>query len=260
MRMLSIAAGAAFILLAAGPAMAGDKGGRGGCGGGCGGHRPPPPPPVACCHGGNTNINVNVQASAHAQASAGASARSYLNARTWSGGSSRGAVGGGTIYVGGGGYGGDVDYAAGPVVYGELPLAEGRACAPAPFGYALQGFGRDIGAPARCDAGYDRREDRGGRYGYSERHEGWREESWREESYREERYAASSHEERREAARACDCDRGPAAYPPAYLPEEPAYRPAPPRQARPTPRPRPARQRPAQPPRQHYAQEPGERG
>lgn len=269
MRMLSAAAGAVLFLLAASPALAGGPTGHpgghpGGCGQ-CGGHTPPPPPPPACCHGGrNTNINVNVNAGA--QASAAASARSYLNARTWSGGGamSRGYVGGGTVYVGGG-YGGDIGYVAGPVVYGEAPLAHGLACAPAPFGYTLHGFGREIGAPARCDAyevGY--REDRGGRYGYSERHESWSEESYREERYREELYAeAHGYEEvRHRDDRDCGCDRDrpPAPYPPAYLPEPPRYTPpAPPRRhARPAPR--PTHRRPAPRPRQHYAQEPGERG
>src|SRR5690606_32362694 len=80
-------AGAA-LLLAAGPALAGDHG-----------HRPPPPSCGGC--GGHRNVNVNVNAQASAYAEAGA--RGYLNARTWTS-ESRYARSGGAVYVGGGGY------------------------------------------------------------------------------------------------------------------------------------------------------------
>lgn len=272
MRMLTAAAGAAVLILLASPADAGDR--RGG-----GGHQPQPPTP--CCHGGggprppapphgggNTNINVNVNASAQAYASAGASARGYLNARTYDVGSYRGGyAGGGTVYVGGG-YGGDAGYySGGPAVYDDRVL-EAPACPSAPFGYVVTGFGRDDYRPSRCgyryeDAGYDR----GGRYGYSERHEGYAEsryevrESYSEYGTYEEGYIREDgrgYEDRRDCR--CDDDRPSAPYPPAYLPEPPRYEP--PRHVSPPPprahRPQPPR-RPA-PPRQEYRQEPGERG
>lgn len=279
MRMLTAAAGAAALILIASPADAGDRRG--------GGHQPQPPTP--CCHGGgggggprpptaphgggNTNINVNVNASAHAYASAGASARGYLNARTYDVGSYRGGyAGGGTVYVGGG-YGGDTGgYYGGGAVYDDRVL-EGPACPSAPFGYVVTGFGRDDMRPSRCgyryeDAGYDR----GGRYGYSERHERYegRAESRYEVRERYSEYGAYEegfvredgrrYEDRRDCG--CDRDREPTSYPPAYLPEPPRYEP--PRHV--SPPPPPPRAHPPQPPRrparprQEYRQEPGERG
>lgn len=280
MRMLTAAAGATLLILAASPAFAGDRRGGGPTppppapcchgGGGGGGHRPPAPP-----HGGgNTNINVNVNASAQAYASAGASARGYLNARTYDVGGGRGYVGGGTVYVGGG-YGGEAGgyYTGGAAVYDERVLVV-PACPSAPFGYVVTGFGRDDFRPSRCGYRYQAAEDdRGGRYGYSERHDRYEgraesryevRESYSEYSAYEEghvredggRYADRRYEDRPEPRRDCDCDRDrPAApYPPAYLPE-------PPRQVSPPP----ARSHRAAPPRrtlprQEYRQEPGERG
>lgn len=193
-------------LLMAGPALAGDP--RGGHGGQGGGHHPPAPPPPACCHGGgNVNINVNAHVSATAYAGAGG----YINAHGYDlgGGGYRG--GGGVVYVGGG-YGGDagVGYYGGGAVYAEAPAGCG-APPSAPFGYAVQGMGRDYrnapvvrpeaGCPggggsssceSRCDSHGDSgdsrryeiyyeersesgstwtREDRGGRYGDSRSHE-----------------------------------------------------------------------------------------
>ncbi len=257
MRMLTAAAGAAFLVLIAGPALAGDpRGGGHGCGGGCG-HRPPPPRPPACCHGGNTNINVNVNASA--RASAAASAGAFINARTFDvGGMRRGHAGGGTVYVGGG-YGGDFGGYGGPVHYGRLETL-GPACPSAPFGYIVTGFGRDDFRPSRCGYRYEEH-DRGGRYGYSERHESTVYESYEAyESYEEygaweDGYVAEDRDRRRD----CDChgDRPPAPYPPPYLPEPPRYEP--PRPERPRSH-RPERPRRSPPPRQEYRQEPGERG
>ncbi|MDI1328083.1 MAG: hypothetical protein PSV23_14925 [Brevundimonas sp.] len=179
MRMLTVAAGAALLILAASPAFAGGPtgGGRPGCGGGCGGGGHP---------GGGRNINVNVNANASASAYAGASARSYLNARTYNVGGARGAVGGGAVYVGGG-YGGDAGGFYGVPVYNEA-VYQGRACAPAPFGYVLGGFGRDERYAPVCGSRYYEDGDRGGRYGYSERHDsyaGSRYEESRYESYEE---------------------------------------------------------------------------
>jgi len=174
MRVVNVAAVAVFLMLAAGPALAGDPrgghpGGGGGCGGGCGGgHRPSPP------HGGgyNGNINVNVSANANASAYAGASAGSYLNARTYNVGSIRGGgYGGGTVYVGGG-YGGEGGgYYGGGAIYNE-EVYEGRTCASAPFGYVVYGFGRNGRRAPACVADVSAcrdGDDRGGRYGYSER-------------------------------------------------------------------------------------------
>lgn len=165
MRMLNLAAAAALLILVAGPALAGGPTGGGGHPGGgrpgCGG----------CGHsgGGSRNINVNVNANASASASASASARSYLNARAYSVSGVRGAVGGGTVYVGGG-YGGDGGYYGGGAIYNE-EIYEGRACASAPFGYVVYGFGRSERRPPACVATTVCRDsgDRGGRYGYSER-------------------------------------------------------------------------------------------
>lgn len=270
MRMLTAAAGAAVLILLAAPADAGDR--RGG-----GGHQPQPPAP--CCHGGggggprppapphgggwNSNINVNVNASARAEAYASAGARGYLNARTYDVGGARGYVGGGSVYVGGG-YGGDAGgYYGGPAVYDDRVL-DGPACPSAPFGYVVTGFGRDDFRASRCgyrydDAGYDR----GGRYGYSERHDRYegRAESRYEVRERYSEYGAYEegyireddrrYEDRRDCG--CDRDREAAPYPPAYLPEPPRY--APPHHVAPPP---PPRRSP--PPRQEYRQEPGERG
>ncbi|HYC97250.1 hypothetical protein [Brevundimonas sp.] len=270
MRLLTLSA--AFVLLAAGPALAGDPRG-GGHGGGHGGGPccapPPPPPPPCCAHGGggggSRNVNINVNASARAFAEA--SATSHFNARAYDVGGIRGrGHGGGTVYVGGG-YGGDAGgygYVGAPVYY-DIDRRV-LACASAPFGYVVTGFGRDGREPPSC-GGRDRRRyddhDRGGRYGYSERHDSYEESSYESyesyEAYEEyEEYGAYRYEGRLEDADygavddRCDCrDRAPAPYPPAYLPEPPRYEPP--------SYPRPYEPREA-PPRQEYRQEPGERG
>lgn len=301
MRMVTVAAAAAFLILAAGPAFAGGPtggghpgGGRPGCGGGCGGH------PGGGHPGGgrNVNINVNANANASAQAFAGASASSFLNARAYNVGGSRGMVGGGTVYVGGG-YGGDAGAVYGGPVYYNEAIYEGRACAPAPFGYVLGGFGRDERHAPVCGNRYYEDGDRGGRYGYSERHES-REESRYEESryesyeeygsfearadYRDADYGRRDerHEDRggdyvygareydrgyMDGRRDCDCradGRDGEPYVPAPEPAPYGYEPEPP--------PVPVYEAPmspnqfygiggeAPPPRQYYSQEPGERG
>lgn len=138
------------------------------------------------------------------------------------------------------------------------PLAP--ACPSASFGYVASGFGRADPGPSWCgyrQDGYDR----GGRYGYSRRHESRARESWEvRESWEahgawEEGYLIRDDGWRRD----CDCrgDRPPAPYPPPYLPEPPRYEP--PRHERPRSH-RPARPRRSHPPRQEYRQEPGERG
>lgn len=304
---LIVALGAGVLM--AGPALAGDP--RGDHGGGHGGGHPPAPPP-ACCHGGNVNINVNAQASASAWASAGG----YINARGYEfGGGYRG--GGGVVYVGGG-YGGDTlgGYGYGGPIYAELPARCG-ATASAPFGYAVSGMGRDYrnappvqpGPGCRTEYredrawGYEERrgesyfeesyreerfeyeervegwsKDRGGRYGYGERHDD-------RGRYRDER----RRDERRDDRDDCRCDRDgrdhddrdrherderryddaqpytvPAPHDDApeqpYISPEPYYpAPAPAYDAPPThygdlpPE-------PPQRPRQEYRQEPGERG
>jgi len=142
------------------------------------------------------------------------------------------------------------------------------------------GFGRnDRRAPA-CVANSGCRDDsdRGGRYGYSERHscgggrrgsyEAYEESSSYEEStyesresYREYEGYSGGYEEvgygsggYSSGGGHCGCDhdegRDYAPYPPRYLPD-----PAPPVRPRP-----PHRPRPSHPPRQSYSQEPGERG
>lgn len=186
MRMINLAAVAALAILAASPAFAGDRrggghpGGGGGCGSSCGGgggHRPPPAPPPHTPpppHGGgfNSNINVNVNANANASANAfaGASAGGYFNARAYEvGGIRHGGGSYGAVYVGGGG--GDVGgYYGGGAIYNE-EVYEGRACASAPFGYVVEGFGRNGRRAPACVATTVCRDgdDRGGRYGYSER-------------------------------------------------------------------------------------------
>ena len=281
MRILNAAVGAALLILVASPALAGGpRGGGGGhpgggCGSGCGGggHPSPAPPP----HGGGYNGNINVNVNANANAYAGASAGGYFNARTYDmsgfrGSFGGGGYGGGTVYVGGG-YGGDGGgYHGGGPIYNE-EVYEGRTCASAPFGYVVAGFGRNGRRAPACNAGSGGCQvdvDRGGRYGYSERHScgvGRREEvrvSYEEsrsyerrEEYREESSWSDGY--RGGQSHDCGCDHygvHDAPYPPAYIPEPPRYEPpAPP--ARPY---RPERPRPSQPPRQHYSQEPGERG
>jgi hypothetical protein len=268
--MVNLAAVAAFAILAAGPAMAGEPRGGGhpgGCGGGCGGHRPP-------AHGGgfNSNINVNINANANANAFAGAAGGGYFNARAYDvGGIRAGGYGGGTVYVGGG-YGGDVGgYYGGGAIYNE-EIYEGRACASAPFGYVVGGFGREGRRPPACvGEGREicRGDDRGGRYGYSERrgcdagrredhhashggsgasyesHESYEAyESW-SGGYR----ADHGRDERR--GRDCDC-RTDGGHP---VPEQPVYRPEPSAWTEP-----PAWRDAPPPPRHAYRQEPGERG
>jgi hypothetical protein len=301
MRMVNLVAVAAFAMLAASPALAGDprggghQGGGGSCGGGCGGggHQPPPYTPSPP-HGGGFNSNINVNANANAFA--GGSAGGYFNARTYDmGGFRGGGYGGGTVYVGGG-YGGDGGACCGGgAIYNE-EVYEGRACASAPFGYVVNGFGRNGRRAPACVANTgDCRDDvdRGGRYGYSERHScgGSRREDY---GYEQGSYSSyESHEsyeayggrcggscggrpdygigdyergyiDGRNSCGGCapdghDDDHGGddyAPYPPPYQPEPPRYEPpAPP--ARPY---RPERPRPSRPPRQHYSQEPGERG
>lgn len=266
MRALTLSA--ILALLAAGPALAGDP--RGG-----GHHNPPPgPPPGPCCGHGGGSRNVNINVNAHARASVEASATSHFNARTYDVGGARGRGYGGTVYVGGG-YGGDAGgygYVGAPVYY-DIDRRV-LACASAPFGYVVTGFGRDGRRPPSCggryEYAYDTR-DRGGRYGYSERHDSREERSYQSyESYEEyvayEEYGAYAYDGPVEdpdygigdyergyiEGRDCDChDRGPAPYPPAYLPEPPRYEPP--------SYPRPYEPRP-EPPRQQYRQEPGERG
>ena len=252
----------AFVLLAAGPALAGERGGGG-------------PPPGPCCGhpggghpggrppgGGATNINVNVNASAHARASAAASARSSLNARAYDVGGIRGRGYGGTVYTGGG-YGGDVGgygygYGGGPVYHEIDPRV--LACGSAPFGYVVNGFGRHERRPSSCggyrEVSYGYGEDRGGRYGYSEYHEA--REARFYESYEYQGYEYGGYEDydgyRDHDRGDCDCrPHEPAPYPPAYLPEPPRYQP--PARAH-----RPAPPRRSPPPRQQYRQDPGERG
>lgn len=270
MRAFMLAA-AVLALLAASPALAGGPAG--------GGHPPggpccaPPPPPAPCCgHGGgsrNVNINVNARASAFAEASA----TSHFNARTYDVGGLRGRGHGGTVHVGGG-YGGDAGgYGhVGTPVYYDIDRRV-LACASAPFGYGVAGFGRDDRRPPSCGGRHEygyADHDRGGRYGYSERRDSHEERSYQSyeshEAYEE--YGAYAYDGPMEDAdygigdyergyidgrRDCDCDgRGPAPYPPAYLPEPPRYEPP--------SYPRPYEPRPGPPPRQQYRQEPGERG
>lgn len=132
------------VLAVAAVALPAQAGGPGGGRGGSGGHRPPPAP---CCGHPGGNVNINVNAAAHAQASAyaGAQARSAIQARGWSGYSAgRTAVGGGAVYVGGGGYVAEGATYGGPVFYAATtPVAVSGPSAP--FGYAVEGFGRHYG-------------------------------------------------------------------------------------------------------------------
>ncbi len=298
MRILNAAIGAVLLILIASPALASDPRGGGGphgggssCGGGCGGggHPPPPPPPPPPHrppHGGgfngNINVNVNANANANANAFAGAGAGGHFNARAYDVGGIRGGGGSyGAVYVGGG-YGGDGGYYGGGAIYNE-EVYEGRACASAPFGYVVAGFGRNGRRAPACVANSGEcrvSEDRGGRYGHSERRDcggGRREsyssyegsshyesrETWREESS----YSYVGYEGRRcgggcddggytpprppPPSHDCGCDHGggrDTPYPPRYIPE-------PPRRYEPAPVP------PSYPrPRHDYRQEPGERG
>jgi hypothetical protein len=260
MRALTLSA--ALVLLAAAPAVAGDRSG-GHPGGPC--CAPPPPPPSCCNHGGSRNVNINVNASARASAEASAFAGSYFNAHAYDVGGMRGRGSGGTVYVGGGGYGGDMawGYAGAPVYY-DIDRRV-MACASAPFGYVVTGFGREGRQPPSCGAYVEHEDygyDRGGRYGYSERHDSYEARSYESyESYEEygayeESAAYSDHGRYDHDRRDCDC-RERAPYPPPYLPEPPRYEPPAPPPARPH---RPRRSHHEAPPRQQYRQEPGERG
>ncbi|MBX3476786.1 MAG: hypothetical protein KF910_04215 [Brevundimonas sp.] len=259
MRVLTSAAIVALILSS--PAIAGERGGR----------RPPPSPHGPCggCRPPATpNINVNVNASASASASA--SARSYINARAYASGASRTYVGGGTI-ISGGGYVGDYGLmGGGPVHVDDRNLVP--AAPSAPFGYAVQGFGRDYRAGPPVP--------RGDRYGREGR---WRDqagsydqdhyERWESDAeYRRQVEAAWAFEIIGRESRAydrgyddgradCDC-RAPHPAPHFHAPApEPDHRPQPasglpyygdlpPPDAAPM----------GPPPRHDYRQEPGERG
>lgn len=241
MRVLIFSA-AAFAVLAAGPALAGDPRG-GGYPGDCCAPPPPPPPSVCCNHGGGRYVSIDVDART----------RAFAETRRYDVARDRG-WGGGAVHVAGG-YGGyGYGYAGGPVYYNVDRRA--LACASAPFGYVVEGFGRDGRRPPSCGGRYVRDDygyDRGGRYGYSERHDGYRQRSYEVyESYEE--YGAWEGGYIRDR-RDCDC-REPAPYPPPYLPEPPRYEPPRPPRAQP---PRPHRPR-REAPRQQYRQEPGERG
>lgn len=159
-----LAAGAAVLLLTAAPALAGGPSGHGGRPGGgcgsCGGH------PGGGYPGRNVNVNVNANASAYA------SSRAYsaVNARAYSSRSSfeRGYVGGGTTYVGGGGYVEEGGYWGGYAGEARAISFAGPAPVSAPMGYAVYGFGRDyIGwrpyypqprPPVDCGCRHDRYE------------------------------------------------------------------------------------------------------
>ena len=145
-----IASLAGLLILAAAPALAGDRPGGGGhygggghpgggCRGGCGGggHR-----------GGSVNINVN--ANANASAFAGAGAGVAINARAYDLGQVRGGYGGhgGMIAVGSGGIDlGGYGHGSG---YGYVYVS-GPGYGPSrPFGYTVHGFGRRYVTTDRC--------------------------------------------------------------------------------------------------------------
>lgn len=174
------------------PALAGERPPGGGhdrptCPGGCGGgqHRPPPG------YGGgrpDINVNVNANANAHASAYAAADARSYLNARSYAVDSGRRGGGGGSVYIGAGGYS-EVGYMETGGYYASVETL-GPPPVSAPFGYRVSGYGRTyIGwRPAwrrdRCDCAPPPRvvyEDV------------YREEAWERETY-EARHASRYHE------------------------------------------------------------------
>lgn len=297
MRALTLSA-VVVTLLAAGPALAGDPRGGGHPGGPC--CAPPPPPPPCCTHGGGShNVNINVNASARASASAYASAGSYINARTYDVGGVRGrGYGGGTVYVGGG-YGGDAGgygFVGGPVYY-DIDRRV-MACASAPFGYVVTGFGRDGRQRPSCGGGYRETsyEDRGGRYGYSERHDSYEERSYesyesyeeygsveareefvgavggyehagrrdRREEGRDEAWAARQYDRGyMDGRRDCDCrpdGRDGAPYTPAPEPDYSTPYAAPDYEAPMTPNQYYGLDSAPPPPRHNYRQEPGERG
>ena len=96
------------------------------------------------------NVNGGAYANANANAYASASSYSASSARSYSSASSfqRGYVGGGTTYVGSGGYS-DGYYGGGYVgVVSATSVLVGRPPVSAPVGYPVYGFGRDyIGWP-----------------------------------------------------------------------------------------------------------------
>lgn len=271
MHRLLTAAAAALVIV--GPAHAGER--HGGHGGGshpgpapcC---APPAPPPGPCCGhpgGGNTNVNVNVSARASASASA------YGSAHSWSGGTIRGGSGGGTIYVGGGGYPVGDAYAVGLPVYGVSGYGldvSGHAGPSRPFGYVVRGFGRDYRTVSEGSMSDGRRVEES-RYGARYEREAYRGSSYGQSSYAESAYAESTYEESTyeahyesdvsypglEAdrdARPYDCGCDPAGPPPrAYEPlSGPGYY---------GDLPPPGNVPPVAPPPHHnYRQEPGERG
>lgn len=251
MRILHTALGAALLIAAATSAAAGERD-----------------------HGRSRHPDrLAYGVSGHAETRLYASARSRVEARAYetseyrSGGAAR------VVYLDDGyrGYRGYADGdRGGSYVLDRAP--RGPVCPSAPFGYIVTGFGRDTQRPSWCGYRYEEAgHDRGGRYGYSERHDSYGEsryssrdtyeeydaEIYHEErgAWREDRYRDDDRDDRRGG---CDCrdnDREPAPYPPAYLPEPPRYEP--PRVSPPPARPH--RPRPARPHR-YERNAPGERG
>lgn len=147
--------------------------------------------PAAAQYGGRYG-GAHANAGAQAHASSYTRSSSYGSSRSYGGGfvDRRGHFGG--FSHPGDGYGGDFGpaYAVGVPVHlaGGSGFAVGRAGPSAPFGYPVHGFGRDYqrvvtgygagghyesghgygSAPINVERHYD---DRGGRYGYSERRE-----------------------------------------------------------------------------------------
>lgn len=257
MRIILTGLGVAAALLLGGVAQAGERGGHGG---GHGGEGRPPAPCCAPPGGGSVNINTNVNVSARAEAHARASAYGSAvgGARAWSSGVlERHAVGGGVVYVGGGGYAADYGAVGSGAVYHEVD-SRGLAGPSAPFGYVVYGFGRNypVGGyggygERRGDRYSDRRDDRAYGYGYEDRRRGGhayqyeaeyearysREESWYGEATvetwrderREDRQGDWREHERVEAYRRgyadgrADCDCGPPPRP--YEPRHDTSRP-----------------------------------
>ena len=112
----------------------------------------------------NINVNVNARASAGAYASAYGGAQVYAGAQTYGGVRSHGYRGGA--------YADHYGAAVSGVAFGALGAhggVVGHAGPSAPFGYAVQGFGRNYSRTERVQVAYaGGPEDRGGRYGYSE--------------------------------------------------------------------------------------------
>jgi|TARA_R110002051_G_scaffold227811_1_gene290071 hypothetical protein len=178
----------------------------------------------------------------------------------------RGGVGGGTVYSGGGYWGGESYGYGGGVFFGAIGVdVSGRAEPSRPFGYVVGGFGRDYRTVSTGSVSGGRTVEES-RYGARYQREAYHGTYYEQSSYADSYYEESSYEaaygtdlsygrrdDRRDGERHdCGCDRsGPPPHAYEAMPGPGYYGDLPP----------PDHVAPVAPPPHHnYRQEPGERG